>query len=106
LIHCHHPYFFTTAPTRAEIIDRLMSALKCAQSLGGTFEAHFQTEDEEITAWLVWSGVPEKVFLATGHDAAEALFRAAIAMMEHPHFAPCFEEAVRRRDGDTLGTKS
>ena len=101
LIHSQHPYFFSTAPTRAEIIDRLMSSFACAQSLGGAFEVHFQDEAGEVTAWLVWSGVPEKVFIATGTDAADALFRATVAMMEHPRFAECFAEAVRRPNTDT-----
>ena len=96
LIHSQHPYFFSTVPTRAEIIDRVIAALECTHSLGGQFEAHFQDETEGVTAWLVWSGTPEAVFIATGKDPAEALFRVVLAMMEHPRFAPCFAEAIRR----------
>ena len=95
LIHSQHPYFFSTAPTRAEIIDRLMSSFECTQPLGGKFAVHFPNAASQVTTWLVWSGVPEKVFIATGNDAANALFRATIAMMEHPLFAECFAEANR-----------
>jgi hypothetical protein len=97
LIHSQHPYFFGTAPTRLEVMERLMTSLQCTRSLNGEFDVHFQREAEEVTVWLVWSGDPEKVFIAAGVDAAEALFRATMQMMDHPRFAPFFAELIRPR---------
>lgn len=95
LIHARHPYFFSTAPTRIDIVDRLIGCLECARQLGGEFEVHFEALDEGVSATLTWTGDPELVFIASGHDGAESLFRATLLAIEHPYFAACFAETRR-----------